>query len=235
MLKIEKSNDGLITGVCVNSIAKTKMSIPQCDLSIIDIGILSVEDCENMFRRIYWGQKNNHIIFAIVRGTKKKKGETLAKALLATEYGWELEEIVTNIYERPMRNSKESLSERGEVMLLFTKKGKKIDAQKTSWFFPEIGNATNVWDLSPHPSEGVTSCISRNFSWESGILMTQLASPLVCRKILNVGKLDINFCKFIKYFNLQVYVISNQKEHSINVIKKYNTYINERKGSIGNG
>lgn len=234
-MKVEKSKDGVVTGVLVNSLSKTKMSLPQCDLSVIDVGSLSIEDCENIFRRIYWGQKNNHIIFAVLRGSKKKKGEILAKSLIATEFGWELEEIVTNIYERPMRNSKESLSERGEIVLLFTKKGKKVDAQKTSWFFPEIGNATNVWDLTPHPAEGVTTCVSRNFSWEAGILMTQLASPLVCRKILNIGKLDISFCKFVKYFNLQLYAISSQKEHSIKMVKKYDAFISSEKDKVVNG
>lgn len=221
-----QSKDGRIVIMLTDDPAN-KAVIPQADFSLIEIPI-KTEDCKTVFANLFETQRSNHICMVSARLPKKMRLKAFANMMFAEEAGFKYHDHVTILSQEEYKSIPSNLTQLGETCVLFTK-GEEMNKKATSWFREEVGDCSNVWDVTPQENETVmTKSISRHFSWEQGILMSQLSSPLICRKFLVMGIAETSMAEFAYQFDLQMYVITTDEISARRVLKFYQKYVDKQ-------
>ena len=65
--------------------------------------------------------------------------------------------------------------------------------------------------------------------------MSQLSSPMICRKFLVVGAAEASMAEFAYQFDLNMYVVTSDEISSRRVIKLYNKFLEKQEGKHKNG
>lgn len=205
-----------------------KSIYPQCDFSVVELPV-EAKDAKKMYQQLFKTQKNNHISLQYSRLPKKLRLKAMSNAQLGDEVGFKFYDFITVVSQQPCRQPPNHLSPLGETMIIFTK-NEEPNIKTTSWFNPEIGDCTNVWDVTTQPNEAGGQTISRKFAWETGYLLANLSSPLICRKFLILGIPELSMAKFALNSNLQMYAITGDEFTANKVIKDYDKTINQEMG-----
>lgn len=215
-----KSKDGKI---CIDIVQDKYSSLlyPQCDFSFVSLSLLE-DECSSFFKSFYRLQKSNHVMLLSARVPRKLKLKTMANACFAEEAGFKYHDYVTIIGDEHGRSSSNTLTQIGETCILMHK-GDGLNKTQSHWFRPDIGDCGNVWDLGVQPTEQFTKKTHPNkFSYELGILMANLASPLICRKFLVIGSPEFSHAEFAVAQNLSMHCITSDEFNAKRVIKAYN-------------
>lgn len=217
------SKDGRITIFITDNPTKNAL-LPQTDFSLVELPI-EKEDVVPLFKELFRTQKTNHISLVSSRLPKKTRLKTFANMALIEETGFKYHDHITILSQAEYKNIPSNLTQIGETFVLFTK-GDELNKEATAWFREDLGNCGNVWDVTPQEGEKITSkTVSRHFSWEQGVLMSQLASPLISRKFLVIGKVEPAMVEFALRFNLCLHAISTDEVSARRVLKVYHKLI----------
>jgi len=211
-----------------------KSVFPQADFSFVETPI-GLEDTKKLFSHLYETQRSNHICLASVRLPKKMRLKAFANLVEAEHAGFKYHDHVTIVSQEEYKSIPSNLTQLGEITVLFTK-GEELNKLNTEWFREEVGDCSNVWDVTPQDIETMISkTVSRHFSIEQGALMSQLSSPMICRKFLVVGAAEASMAEFAYQFDLNMYVVTSDEISSRRVIKLYNKFLEKQEGKHKNG
>lgn len=223
-----QSKDGRIV-IMLTDDPVNKSVFPQTDFSFIETP-MSQADTKTLFTNLYETQRSNHICMASVRLPKKMRLKAFANLTEAEAVGFRYHDHVTIVSQEEYKSIPSNLTQLGETVVLFTKSD-DINKKNTDWFREEIGDCSNVWDVTPQELETmISTTISRHFSWEQGALMSQLSSPMICRKFLVVGTAEASMAEFAYQFDLGMYVVTSDELSAKRVIKIYNKYLEKQEG-----
>ena len=222
------SADGRIVVMITDDIYN-KSIYPQCDFSIVELPI-EAKDAKKMYQQLFKTQKNNHISLQFSRLPKKLRLKAMSNAFIGDEVGFKFYDYVTIVSQQPCRQPPNHLSPLGETVILFTK-NEEPNVKTTNWFNTEVGDCTNVWDVTLQQKEGSGQTVSKKFAWEIGYLLANLASPLICRKFLVLGLPELSMAKFALNSNLQMYAITSDEFTANKIIKEYDKSLKDEVGN----
>jgi hypothetical protein len=212
------SADGRII-IMISDDIYNKTIYPQCDFSIVELPV-EAKDAKKMYQQLFKTQKNNHISLQFSRLPKKLRLKAMSNSQIGDEVGFKFYDYITIVSQQPCRQPPNHLSPLGETMIIFTK-NEEPNVKTTNWFNPDIGDCTNVWDVGFQPKEGNGQTVSKKFAWETGYLLANLASPLICRKFLVLGLPELSMARFALHSNLQMYAITSDEFTANKIIKDY--------------
>jgi hypothetical protein len=198
--------------------------MPQADFSFIEAP-LKPEDTKKLFSNLFSTQRNNHVSLVSVRLPKKLRLKAFGNLAVIEETGFKYHDHITIVSQEEYKHIPSNLTQIGETCVLFTK-NEDMNKKATAWFREELGNCSNVWDVGVQDGEKMISkTTSRHFSWEQGLIMSQLSSPLICRKFLVVGIAEPSMAEFAFRFNLNMYVSTTDEISARRVVKIYQKMI----------
>jgi hypothetical protein len=228
-----QSRDGRII-INITEDIVNKSIYPQSDFSIIETPISSI-DAEKMFHNLYQTQRSNHICLATVRLPKKLRLRAFNNLLFAEDAGFRYHDHVTIVSEEEYKSIPSNLTQIGETCVLFTK-GEEMNKNATAWFREEVGDCSNVWDVTKSEYESmIDKTVSRHFSCELGVLMSQLASPLISRRFLVLGLIEPAMAEFAYEFDVALYGITVDEISARRVIKAYHKFLDKAEPRSKNG
>jgi len=221
-MELRSKDDRIVITLTDN--VSTNAVYPQADFSMVDISIDPVET-EAMFRQLYRTQRSNHVCLASFRLPKRLRLKAAANALKAEEAGFKYHDHITILSSEEYKSIPSNLTQLGETCVLFTKSD-DVRKDSTSWFRPDVGDCSNVWDVGPQPGEFFAEkSISRHFCSEVGILLANASSPLVCRRFLVLGTPEPAMAEFAYTWNLHMHCISTDEISARRVIRQYQKYL----------
>lgn len=207
---------------------------PQADFSIVESPFEEAR-CKTMYEQLYKSQRNNHIVLSTVRLPKKMRLKAFANMTIAEEAGFRYHDHITLVSQEEYKSIPSNLTQIGETCVLLTK-SEDMNKKATEWFHTELGDCSNVWDVSPQEGETLVSkSISRHFCWEIGILLSQLSSPLIARRFLIVGIAEPSMAEFAYQSNMQMYCITTDEVTARRVIKTYHKFLDKQDSRGKNG
>lgn len=147
---------------------------------------------DHLMKYIHAIKKRQHVMLLVLESKNdwKKIGMVLDKM--------KLHYPIVLKYQSEKRDTIRSTS---QVALLLTSQNYSLNFQECSWFHPELGYPTNVWDLTPNNSFEVANPQYKNYSVNEGIeeipfgyasfdvflMLHQLSKPLPVLRWTYVG------------------------------------------------
>lgn len=205
--------------------------LPQTDFSFIEVPS-SPEDCRTLYKNLYRTQKSNHCSLNTVRLPRKFRLRVMNNLLLAEEAGFKYHDHITIFCEEEYKSIPSNLTQLGETAILMTKSD-DVRKESTNWFRPDVGDASNVWDVTVQPNELHTNkTVSRHFCYELGLLMANCASPLICRKFMVLSHPENGHVEFANAYNLSMHCITTDELAARRVIRYYNKIVKSSKSDV---
>lgn len=215
---ILKSKDGrIVIEVVKDSVLNSQF--PQCDFSFVEVPPDYVES-KQMFGRLHSSQRNSHVMMCTVRQPRKTRLSVFANLLAAEEAGFRFHDMITLFSQEPYKGIPSNLTPLGEVTCLFTK-GNEINKAATQWFREDVGDCSNVWDVTPQEGELENVTVSRHFCLEQGFLTANCASPLICRRFLVLSVPETGHVEFAFKAKLNMHCITVDEISARRVIRYY--------------
>ena len=190
-------------------------------------------DCQQLFEQLFRTQKSNHICLASVRLPKRLRLAAFANLVSAETAGFRFHDHISIVANEEFKNIPSNLTQIGETCVLLTKSD-DMNRAATAWFRPELGNASNVWDVTPQANEFFVKdkTTTRFSNLETLILLAQLASPLIARRLLVLGAPEPAMMEFAHKFDLKVHVVTSDEVAARRVIKNYHKFLDTLKGTV---
>lgn len=209
--------------------------LPQADFSLIEVPV-ELSASERLYQQLYKTQRSNHVSLNTIRLPKRMRLKAFSNLLKAEEAGFRYHDHITLLSQEEYKSIPSNLTQLGETAVLLTK-SEEINKKATEWFRPDVGDCSNVWDLTPQQDESsINKTVSRHFCWELGILLAGCASPLICRRFLVIGLPETGMTEFAFKWNLQMYCITTDEISARRVIKAYHKFLEKQEGkSDGKG
>ena len=218
--QVLKSKDDRIS-IQITKDVVSKAIYPHCDFSLIDMPISEVVAAE-LFTKLYKSQRNNHCTLVFSRQPRKTRLQAIANILEAESVGFKFHDQISIVSQEPYKSVPSNLTPVGEVAFLMTKQA-DVNKDATSWFNPEFGNATNVWDVTPQEDESISTTVSRHFCLEIGYLIANCASPLICRRFLVLQTLEPGHVEFAVKANMALHGITVDELSAKRILRYYNS------------
>jgi hypothetical protein len=214
-----RSSDNKIVIDLVDSTADA--ILPQADFSLIEVPA-APDEAKAFYKNLYRTQKSNHCSLNTVRLPRKFRLKVFANLLYAEDAGFKYHDHITIFCQEEYKSIPSNLTQLGETTVLLTKSD-DVRKESTNWFRPDVGDASNVWDVTPQPHElQLQRTVSRHFCYELGLLLANCASPLVCRKFLLISHPEVAHVEFAYAYSLSMHCVTTDELAARRVIRYYN-------------
>lgn len=217
-----RSVDGFFT-IEANK-TKTDLIFPASDVSVVNVPENSNES-DKLFKSIYNVSTDRHLCLVLARHSKSDYLKALSNITKIKHLDYMDEIHIT--YQKSSKRSG-SFTHLGESGFLFYK-GSQPVVENTSWFRNDINglNASNHWDLGIYSiledslKEKGDKTIFPKFSWELGLLLMTLATPLQHKRIVWTLPWDENLLYFIKAWGLRLHLITSSDVDAYDALTAY--------------
>jgi hypothetical protein len=203
-------------------------TLPQTDFSIVE-GTNTAEPMKHLYDKLHKTQAINHVSLVVMRQPRKNRLKAFAALVGIEETGFRYYDHVSIVSQTESKKSAHSLTQLGEVAVMFTKTD-EINKSASEWFRPDVGDCSNVWDVTPQEEEFfVKSTAARKMCIETLALMANCASPLVARRFLIIGTPESTMAEFAHKFNLTMCCYTSDEIAARRVVKHYEKYLDGKK------
>lgn len=171
-----KSKDSLIQIQVANN--SGSFVFQPCDWAVVNLP-LERQEAEKMFANLYNTPVSNQAVLVLCRHRRKSRLEALRNIDAAKDFHYL--ETISLTYEKPSSCSNNGFLPLAEIGMLFYK-GDIPDTKKTAWFSGDRHtNATNLWDITPQPTEGASSYYQK-FNWDTNLILKSMMGTLSMRR-----------------------------------------------------
>lgn len=224
-----RSIDGMLTVEA--SRTKTDLIIPASDVSVVNVPENSAES-DKLFKSIYNVSTDRHICLVLIRHSKGDYLKALSNVTKIKNLDYMDEVHIT--YQKSSKRSG-SFTHLGESGFLFYKGSQPI-VENTSWFRNDANglNASNHWDLGIYSisedkiKEKGDRTIFPKFSWELGLLLMTLATPLQHKRVVWTLSWDENLLNFITEWGLRLHLITNSDVDAYDALTAYEKIVSSK-------